>query len=114
MLAALVEGSHDPAALADLAKGKLRAKLPALRSALEGRFDARHALLVSEILSHLDYLDEAIARMTAAIEEAIAPFADAGDRLCSIPGVDRRIAEAIIGEIGVDMSRFLSAAHLAS
>ena len=88
--------------------------MPALRSALEGRFDARHALLVSEILSHLDYLDEAVARMTSAIEEAIAPFADARDRLCSIPGVDRRIAEAIIGEIGVDMSRFPSAAHLAS
>jgi len=114
MLAALVEGSRDPAALADLAKGKLRAKLPALRAALEGRFAARHALLVSEILSHLDYLDEALARMTTAIEEAIAPFVDARDRLCSIPGVDRRIAEAIIGEVGVDMSRFPTAAHLAS
>ena len=86
MLAALVEGSRDPDALAELAKGKLRAKLPALRSALEGRFSARHALLVSEILSHLDYLDEAIERMTSAIEEAIAPFADARDRLCYRPG----------------------------
>jgi transposase len=114
MLAALVEGSRDPAALADLAKGKLRAKLPQLRSALEGRFAARHALLVSEILSHLDYLDEALERMTTAIEESIAPFADARDRLCSIPGVDRRTAAAIIGEIGVDMTRFPSAAHLAS
>jgi transposase len=114
MLAALVQGSRDPIALAELAKGKLRAKLPALRSALEGRFSARHALLVSEILSHLDYLDEAMGRMTTAIEEAIAPFAEARDRLCSIPGVDRRIAEAVIGEIGVDMGRFPSAAHLAS
>ena len=114
MLAALVEGSRDPVALAELAKGKLRAKLPALRSAFEGRFSARHALLVSEILSHLDYLDEAMERMTSAIEEAIAPFADARDRLCSVPGVDRRVAEAIIGEIGVDMGRFPSAAHLAS
>jgi transposase len=114
MLAALIEGSRDPAGLADLAKGKLRAKLPALRTALEGRFAARHALLVSEILSHLDYLDDAIGRMTTAIEEAISPFADARDRLCSIPGVDRRVAEAIIGEIGIDMSRFPTAAHLAS
>ena len=90
MLAALVEGTRDPAALADLAKGKLRSKLPALRTALEGRFGPRHAVLVSEILSHLDYLDEAIGRMTSAIEEAIAPFAEARDRLCSIPGIDRR------------------------
>ncbi len=114
MLAALVEGTRDPAALADLAKGKLRSKLPALRTALEGRFGPRHAVLVSEILSHLDYLDEAIGRMTSAIEEAIAPFAEARDRLCSIPGIDRRIAEAVIGEIGVDMGRFPTAAHLAS
>jgi transposase len=114
MLAALVEGTRDPTALADLAQGRLRAKLPALRSALEGRFSGRHALLVSEILSHLDYLDEAMGRMTSAIQEAIAPFAEARDRLCSIPGVDRRIAEAIIGEIGVDMGRFPTAAHLAS
>lgn len=114
MLGALVEGTRDPTALADLAKGKLRAKLPQLRTALEGRFGARHGLLVTEILAHLDYLDEAMARMTKAIEEAIAPFADARDRLCSIPGVDRRIAEAIIGEIGVDMGRFPTAAHLAS
>ena len=114
MLAALVEGTRDPVALADLAKGKLRSKLPALRTALEGRFGPRHAVLVSEILSHLDYLDEAIGRMTSAIEEAIAPFAEARDRLCSIPGIDRRLAEAIIGEIGVDMGRFPTAAHLAS
>ncbi len=114
MLGALVEGTRDPAVLADLAKGRLRAKLPLLRSALEGRFGARHGILVSEILSHLDYLDEAMGRMTSAIEEAIAPFADARDRLCSIPGVDRRIAEAIIGEIGVDMGHFPTAAHLAS
>ena len=114
MLAALVEGTRDPAVLADLAKGKLRSKLPALRTALEGRFGPRHAVLVSEILSHLDYLDEAIGRMTSAIEEAIAPFAEARDRLCSIPGIDRRIAEAVIGEIGVDMGRFPTAAHLAS
>jgi transposase len=114
MLMALVSGTEDPAVLADLAKGLLRKKLPQLRSALEGRFGPGHAILVAEILAHLDYSDEAIGRLSDAIDEYIAPFADARDRLCTIPGVDRRIAEAIIGEIGVDMTKFPSPGHLAS
>lgn len=114
MLMALVAGTDDPAVLADLAKGLLRKKLPQLRSALEGRFGLRHGVLVAEILAHLDYLDEAIDRLSGVIDERIAPFADARERLCTIPGVDRRIAEAIMGEIGVDMTKFPTAAHLAS
>ncbi len=114
MLQALVSGTEDPAVLADLAKGLLRKKLPQLRSALDGRFGAAHSVLVAEILAHLDYKDEAIGRLSVAIDEQIAPFADARDRLCTIPGVDRRIAEAIIGEIGVDMTRFATPGHLAS
>jgi len=114
MLTALVSGSEDPAVLADLAKGLLRKKLPQLRSALEGRFGPVHAILVAEILAHLDYSDEAVGRLSDAIDERIAPFADARDRLCTIPGVDRRIAEAIIGEIGVDMTKFATPGHLAS
>jgi transposase len=114
MLMALVSGTADPAVLADLAKGLLREKLPQLRSALEGRFGAVHAVLVAEILGQLDYSDEAIGRLSDAIDERIAPFADARERLCTIPGVDRRIAEAIIGEIGVDMTKFATPGHHAS
>lgn len=114
MLDALVGGSRDAEALAGLAQGLLRKKLPQLQAALTGRFGTHHALLVSEILAHLDYLDESIGRLSDAIDEAIAPFADARDHLATIPGVDQRVAEAIIAEIGVDMSRFPTASHLAS
>jgi transposase len=114
MLDALVAGTTDPEVLADLAKGRLRQKLPALREALEGRFSDLHALLIGAILAHLDFLDEQIDRLSDAIEERIAPFAGAVELLCSIPGVQRRIAEVIIAEIGPDMTVFPSARHLAS
>ncbi len=114
MLAALVTGSRDPEMLAELARGTLRKKIPLLRQALEGRFDAHHALLVAEVLEQLDALDASIGRLSEEIDRLIAPFADARDRLSTIPGVDKRAAEAIIGEIGVDMSRFPTAGHLAS
>jgi len=114
MLDALVHGTTDPEVLAELARGRLRAKLPALREALEGRFDAQHALLVGAILAHLDFLDQQIGRLSEAIEEALAPFAAAVELLCSIPGVQQRSAENILAEIGLDMSRFPSAGHLAS
>jgi transposase len=77
MLDALVAGTTDPAVLAALAKGRLRAKLPALREALEGRFDVEHALIVSAILAHLDFLDEQIDRLSDAIAEQLGPFATA-------------------------------------
>ena len=75
MLDALVAGTTDPVVLADLARGQLRKKIPALREALEGRFDSEHALIVGQILAHIDFLDEAIERLSDAIEEQIAPFA---------------------------------------
>ena len=114
MLRALVAGERDPAALAELAKGTLRRKLPALREALTGHFRAHHALLVGEILAKLDYLEEAIGRLSVEIERVIAPFGPQVELLRTIPGVDRRMAEALVAEIGVDMSRFGSAARLAS
>jgi transposase len=114
MLDALVAGSRDPQVLAELARGRLRAKIPQLQSALKGRFGPNHALVIGEILAHLDYLDESIGRLQAGIDELIAPFAEARDRLCTIPGVDTVLAEAIIAEIGVDMTAFPTAAHLAS
>ena len=114
MLGALVAGERDPAALAELAKGALRRKLPALGEALVGRFSAHHALLVAEILAKLDYLEETIGRLSAEIERVVAPFGPQVELLRTIPGVDRRMAEALIAEIGVDMSRFGTAARLAS
>jgi transposase len=114
MLDALVAGTTDPEVLADLARGRLRAKLPALREALEGRFDRLHAVWVGAILAHLDFLDEQIASLTETIGGQIAPFEKAVELLCTIPGVQRRTAEVIIAEIGVDMSVFPTAKELAS
>jgi len=114
MLHALVAGTTDPAILADLARGTLRKKLPALRQALTGRFRAHHAFMVSQHFGHLDYLDEAIASLSTRIEQALRPFAAEQQRLDSIPGVAQRTAEVLIAEIGVDMRQFPTAQHLAS
>jgi transposase len=114
MLNALVAGTTDPEVLADLARGRLRAKLPALREALQGRFEPVHALVIGAILAHLDFLDEQIQLLSQAIEEQLAPFAPAVELLCTIPGVARRTAENILAEIGTDMTAFATAAHLAS
>jgi transposase len=114
MLDALCRGTTDPTVLAELARGRLRAKLPALREALEGRFEAHHALVIGAILAHLDFLDEHIDRLSDAIEEQLGPFA-AGVRLAStITGVANRTGEVMVAEIGTDMSRFPTAGHLAS
>jgi transposase len=114
MLDALCAGTTDPEVLAELAKGRLRAKIPALREALEGRFDAQHALIVGSILAHLDFLEEQIDLLSDAIEEQIRPFEQAVELLCTIPGVQRRTAEVIVAETGADMSAFPTAKHLAS
>jgi transposase len=114
MLEALVAGTRDPEILADLARGKLRAKIPQLRDALTGRFSDHHALVLGELLAHLDYLEEAVGRLSVAVEELVAPFADQVGLLRTIPGVDRRTAEVLLAEIGPDMGRFPTAGHLAS
>lgn len=114
MLTALVGGTRDPQVMADLAKGVLRKKIPALQEALRGRFGGHHALIVGEILAKLDYLDETIGRLSVEIDKVIAPFAHQRDLLITTPGIDKRTAEGIIAEIGVDMTIFGDAAHLAS
>src|SRR6059036_518327 len=114
MLDALVAGTTDPDVLADLARGQLRKKLPALRQALTGRFRAHHAFLLGQILAHLDYLEDAIAAVSAHIAEQLRPFAPQVERLMTIPGVQRRTAETILAEIGTDMAVFPTAGHLAS
>jgi transposase len=115
MLDALVAGTTDPGVLAELARGQLRKKLPALREALEGRFSAKHALIAGQILAHIDFLDEAIDRLSEAIEEQLGPFGRAQvELLCTIPGVQRRAAEVIVAETGADMTKFPTVGHLAS
>jgi transposase len=114
MLDALCQGTTDPELLAELARGKLRKKLPALREALEGRFDELHALLIGSILAHLDFLDEQIERLSNAIEAQLRPFQPAVELLRSLDGIETRTAQNIIAEIGVDMSVFPSEGQLAS
>jgi transposase len=114
MLDALVSGTHDPETLAELARGALRRKLPQLREALEGRFTGHHALIVSQMLASIDFLDETIETLSGRIEELIAPFSQELELLDTIPGVNRRSAELLLAEIGPDMSRFPSHRHLAS
>lgn len=114
MLQALVEGTRDPEVLAELARGRLRAKLPQLEAALAGRFGEVHTLLVASILSKLDFLDEQIGQLTERIGRVIDPFVDKAALLESIPGVGRRTAEAILAEIGPDMGVFPTAPALAS
>ena len=114
MLEALVQGTTDATVLADLARGRLRKKLPALRQALAGRFRPHHAFLVSQLLAHIDYLEEAIDTVSEEVEARLAPFAEHLPRLDTIPGIDKRTAEVLIAELGVDMSYFPSDRHLVS
>ncbi|MCA1706773.1 MAG: IS110 family transposase, partial [Actinobacteria bacterium] len=114
MMAALVGGQTNPQALAQLARGRLRAKLGALEEAFTGHFTEHHAFLLGTMLARIDALDADIAAIDAKIEEIIAPFALAVEKLDEIPGVGTTSARVIIAEVGVDMNRFPTAAHLAS
>jgi transposase len=114
MLDALVAGETDPNVLAEFARRQMRKKIPALRDALAGHFDTHHRLWIGAILRHIDFLDEQIEQLTQMIEQQICPFAPAVELLCTIPGIQHRGAECILGEIGTDMSCFATARHLAS
>ena len=114
ILAGLAAGRADAAALADLAQGQLRKKLPELERALVGRFGAHQRFLVARQLAHLDELDGLIAEVSAEIAERVRPGEDAVTRLDGIPGVGRTTAEVRVAEIGTDMTRFPTDAHLAS
>jgi len=114
MLAALLEGKSDPVALADLARGRLRAKLPALQRALQGRFRPHHAFLLRQILTKIDFLEETIAQLTEEIDSRVRPFAPMLTALDTIPGVDRIAAISLVAETGGDMGRFPAAGHLCS
>lgn len=114
MLDALIAGERDPEVLADLAKGRLRDKIDDLVRALHGDIGAHHVEMLRLHLDHIDYLTATIARLDARIDEVMAPFARARDRLVTIPGIGPQVAETILAECGPDMSVFPTAAHLAS
>ncbi len=114
MLAALIEGQARPAEMAELARGRLREKRAALAQALEGRVKPHHRFVLTELLCQIDSLDETIARFDQEVEAYCRPFEEAIQLLDTIPGVARATAEALVAEIGADMSRFPSANHLAA
>jgi transposase len=114
MLAAMVEGETDARVLAEMAKGKMRRKIPDLAQALEGHFDVHHATLAKSILDRLDRVDQALTQVDATIEAACEPWAHQIELLQTIPGVGPKVAQVIIAETGGDMSKFPTAAHLAS
>jgi transposase len=114
MLRALVAGETDPIRLADLAQRRLRAKIPALQEALRGSMTDHHRFLLRHLLDQLAFLEAEIAQFDQRVAEVTAPFAQAIARLDTMPGVNRRVAENLIAEIGVDMTQFPTAAHLAS
>ncbi len=114
MISALIAGERDPDVLADLAKGRLRIKVPILREALRGRFRQHHAVMLGHIMDTVMHLETKIDQLDTDIDQVMAPFVTARDRLDTITGVGKRSAECIIAEIGIDMSQFPTAGHLAS
>lgn len=114
ILDALVEGKQYANAMSELARGKLRGKIPLLQKALQGRFTAHHGLMVSHMLGHIDYLDEVIVALSEEVNHKLEPFRKERELLKTIPGFQDRTAEMVIGEIGVDMDQFPTSGHLAS
>ena len=114
ILAALVAGETEPTVLAELARGRMRSKRELLAQAVVGRFTAHHAFLITEHLSQLDYLGEAMERVSAEIGRRLAAEQEALELLDTIPGVGQRAAEIILAEIGTELARFPSAKHLAA
>lgn len=113
MVEALIAGERDPAVMADLAAGRMRAKIPALSEALSGRFAAHHGVVARQILDHIRFLDATIAKLNEEIAQRCVPFEMAMTLLAGIPGWDRATIEVFIAETGADMTRFPSAAQLA-
>ena len=114
MLAAMIDGESDPRTLADLARGKMRRKIPELVEALTGHFDANHARLARSIVHRLDLVEQALAELNSVITAAFEPWTHQLQLLQTIPGVGVTVAQVIIAETGADMARFPSAGHLAA
>ncbi len=114
MMAALIGGERDPKVLAQLTHSRMRSKITRLEEAFNGHFDDHHRFLLARMLARIDGIDTDIAAVDEQIEAHLAPFATAAARLDEIPGIGPIAAATIIAEIGVDMSRFPTAAHLCS
>jgi transposase len=114
MLELLVGGATDTAAMASVARGRMREKIPELQRALRGSFGDHQCFLVARQLAHIDFLDEAIAALDAELNWRLRPFEEELQRLDAIPGVGRRTAEVLLAELGMNMERFPSDRHLAS
>ncbi len=114
MIQAIIAGQDDPSRLAELAKRRLRSKIPALKQALRGRVTEHHRFLLRALLDQIESLEGLIARFDARIEEAMTPLAAAAERLRGIPGVGPQAAEVIVAELGTNMAQFPTAGHLAS
>ena len=114
MLTALVAGEADPTVLAQLARGRLREKVPQLARALAGHIGPHQRFLVARQLAHLEFLETSITEVSAEIAERLRPFAAEQERLQTVPGVGPRTAETLLAELGADLSRFPTAGHLAS
>jgi transposase len=114
MLTAMIEGETNPLQLANLAKGRMRRKIPDLAQALTGTFEAHHAQLAKSMLRRLELVEQALAELDAVIAEACRPWAHQLELLQTIPGVGETVAQVIVAETGADMSRFPTPAHLAA
>jgi transposase len=114
ILQALIAGQQDVVVLANLARGRLKSKTNQLRKSLEGRLTDHHRFLLGELLDQVQYLDQAMARISAEIERRMVPLQETVRLLDTIPGIDRRAAENLIAELGPDMSQFPTARNLAS
>jgi transposase len=114
MIRGLIAGCDDAATLAEEARARLRAKIPQLRQALQGRVTAHHRFLLRMLMDQVAHLEGLIAQFDGRIAGAMAPFARAAERLRTIPGIGATAAEVIVAEIGTDMGQFPSAGHLAS
>jgi hypothetical protein len=112
IIEALIAGERNPGVLAALAVGKLRPKVAQLEEALDGHFGAHHAFVCRQVIDHIDFLDASIAALSDEIAARLLPFEAAVALVCSVTGIGELSAQAIIAEIGVDMSRFPTAGHL--
>lgn len=114
MMAAMIAGERDPKVLANMARTRMRVKIPQLQEAFTGQFDDHHRFLLARMLARIDGIDADIAVLDAQIEMLLAPFAQAAERLDEIPGIGQIAAAIIVAEIGLDMTRFPTAGHLCS
>jgi len=114
ILTQLIEGQTDPTTLAELAKGRLRQKQALLEQALAGRLKPHHRFMLIQHVSHIDYLDEMIAKLDAEVKEQIRPFQSAVDRWDQLPGINQRGGQVIVAEVGADLKQFTNAQRCAS